>query len=377
MKWFQRKGARETARPPLARARPLWGVDGGVSAGQPRARDIQDAYLNNPVAQRAVRIVAEAVGSAPLRASSAALLSLVRTTSAGQTLTEALASHLLLNGNAYVQILTDSAGAPVELFALRPDRMSAEVDARGWPVAYRYRLGGQTIRLAAEDGAGRPAVVQIKLFNPLDDHEGASCLSAAALPVAAHNAASAWNRALLDNAARPSGALVHDPGDKGMPLSTEQYERLRDELAQGFSGAGNAGRPLLLEGGLKWQTMSLSPHDMDFLSLKEASAREIACAFGVPPMLVGIRGDATYANFREASRALWRLTVLPLADKILSAIAQGLRAWDSEAALSVDVNRITALAEERAQLWQQIGKADFLSPEEKRRMLGIESAAAV
>ena len=123
-----------------------------------------------------------------------------------------------------------------------------------------------------------------------------------------------WNKALLDNAARPSGALVHDSGDGAALLAAEQFERLRAELEAHFSGAANAGRPLLLEGGLKWQAMSLTPADMDFVGLKAAAAREIALAFGVPPMLLGLPGDATYANYREANRALWRLTVLPMAD---------------------------------------------------------------
>ena len=118
-----------------------------------------------------------------------------------------------------------------------------------------------------------------------------------------HNAASAWNKALLDNAARPSGALVYK-GEHGANLSEEQFERLRDELAQNFSGAANAGRPLLLEGGLTWQAMSLTPKDMDFLAAKNGAAREIALAFGVPPMLLGIPGDNTYSNYREANLRL-------------------------------------------------------------------------
>src|SRR3546814_10664663 len=107
-----------------------------------------------------------------------------------------------------------------------------------------------------------------------------------------------------------------------MPLSAEQVDRLREELAESFAGGANAGRPLLLEGGLKWQALSLSPAEMDFPALKDSSAREIAMAFGVPPMLLGLPGDATYANYREANRALWRLTVLPLCAKILGAISQ-------------------------------------------------------
>ena len=128
---------------------------------------------------------------------------------------------------------------------------------------------------------------------------------------------------------------------------------------------------MLLDGGLKWQTMALSPADMDFATLKAAAARDIALAFGVPPMLLGLPGDATYANYREANRALWRLAILPLADKILGGIAQALEPWFPEVRLAVDIDRVTALAEDRERMWKQVSAAEFLSPEEKRAMLGI------
>ena len=196
------------------------------------------------------------------------------------------------------------------------------------------------------------------------------CLGAAAEAIAVHNAAARWNRALLDNGARPSGALVYDPGDGGN-LTPQQFDRLKDELEANFSGARNSGRPLLLEGGLKWQALSLSPADMDFASLKEAAAREIALAFGVPPMLLGLPGDNSYANYREANRALWRLTLLPLCTKILSALAEGLRPAFAGARLSVDLDKLPALSEDRERYWEQISGADFLSKPEKRRLLGF------
>jgi HK97 family phage portal protein len=142
-------------------------------------------------------------------------------------------------------------------------------------------------------------------------------------------------------------------------------------LAESFSGRANAGRPLLLEGGLKWQSLSLTPADMDFVGLKAAAAREIALAFGVPPMLLGLPGDATYANYREANKALWRLTVLPMAGSILNALAQGLRPHFEGLTLAVDLDRVTALSEDRERLWAQVTAADFLTPDEKRAMLGI------
>src|SRR5690606_38481596 len=125
-----------------------------------------------------------------------------------------------------------------------------------------------------------------------------------------HNAAGAWNKALLDNSARPSGALVYAPKDGGN-LSEEQFDRLKTELEEGYTGAGGAGKPLLLEGGLDWKAMGLSPKDMDFIEAKHVASREIALAFGVPSMLLGIPGDNTYANYAEANRAFYRLTILP------------------------------------------------------------------
>src|SRR3546814_6141146 len=87
-------------------------------------------------------------------------------------------------------------------------------------------------------------------------------------------------------------------------------------------------------------------------------------------MLLGLPGDATYANYREANRALWRLTVLPLCAKILEAISQGLAGWFDGAALRVDLDRVPALAEDRMALWREVSGADWLTADEKKTRLG-------
>jgi HK97 family phage portal protein len=260
---------------------------GGTRLPFDYGRAVRHAYLENPVAQRAVRLVAEGVAGAPL-VGDAKLLALLGATSAGQALLETLAAQLLLHGNGFVQVMKDAAGQPVELFALRPERVSVMPDAAGWPAAYQYKVGDKALAISLEDEAGWPNLIHLKSFHPADDHYGAGCLAAADQAVAIHNAASAWNRALLENAARPSGALVYDGGDT--TLTTDQFDRLQEELAAAFSGEGNAGRPMLLEGGLKWQSLALSPADMDFAELKAAAARDVALAFGVPPMLLGLAG---------------------------------------------------------------------------------------
>ncbi|MES2493479.1 MAG: phage portal protein [Pseudomonadota bacterium] len=365
------------ARVPLARsyASPwIFADTGSVRAPFEYNGAVRRAYVDNPVAQRAVRLVAESIGQAPLLPTDPELARLVNATSAGQSLLETLASQMLLHGNGFVQILKDGAGRPVELFALRPDRVSIIAGADGWPSGYGYRVGERAVTIPALDHDASPNIIHVRGFHPQDDHYGAGCLSAADQAVALHNAASLWNRALLENAARPSGALVYDIPEAG-GLTAEQYDRLKSELTQAFSGEANAGRPMLLEGGLKWQSLSLSPADMDFATLKAAAARDIALAFGVPPMLLGLPGDATYSNYREANRALWRLTLLPLAGKLLSALQEGLTTWFPDASLGVALDYVPALAEDRERLWAQVTAADFLSADEKRAMLGIASAA--
>ena len=363
-------------RVPLARnfTSPwLYGDLGSAKAPYDYNRAVKRAYLENPVAQRAVRLVAEGIGGAPLGPCDPALAALVTATSAGQSLLETLASQLLLHGNAYVQVMKDALGRPVELFALRPERVSVVAGADGWPQGFAYKVGETVLQVPALDEDASPGLIHLKSFHPADDHYGAGCLAAADEAVATHNAAALWNRSLLENAARPSGALVYDPGDGG-GLSGDQFDRLKAELAEAYAGHVNAGKPMLLEGGLKWQALSLSPADMDFAELKAAAARDVALAFGVPPMLLGLPGDATYANYREANRALWRLTLLPLSGKILSALSEGLATWFPDAVLAIDLDRVPALADDREKLWAQVGGANFLSDAEKRAMLGLAPA---
>lgn len=344
---------------------------------------VKNGFLGNPVGFRSVKLIAEAAAALPLvlqdaerRYDTHPVLELMRRPNPVQgraDLFEALYAQLLLTGNGYVEAVPGAGRLPGELHVLRSDRMSLVPGPDGWPVAYDYNVGGRKHRF---DMTGPLApICHIRSFHPTDDHYGLSPLQAAAVAVDVHGAASGWSKALLDNAARPSGAITYRGADGG-GLSQDQYDRLVAELEANHQGARNAGRPMLLEGGLDWKPMGFSPSDMEFHETKLSAAREIAIAFGVPPMLIGIQGDATYANYQEANRAFYRLTVLPLVAKVTAALSHWLQGFGGEAVeLKPDLDQVPALAAERDQQWARVGAADFLTTAEKRALLGLPRLA--
>ena len=353
----------------------------------------REGFMQNAIVYRSVRMVAEAAASVPLllyegdqEITEHPLLDLIarpNPISSAPDLLESWYGFLLVSGNAYLEAVA-IGGTVRELHALRPDRMKVIPGPDGWPEAFEYTADGRTVRFAGEVAPGVRPVLHVKLFHPVNDHYGLSPIEAAASAIDTHNTASRWNKALLDNSARPSGALVYTSRDGN--LSPEQYERLKSELEQGFRGAARAGRPLLLEGGLDWKSMSLTRKDMDFIEAKHVAAREIALALGVPPMLLAIPGDNTYSNYQEATRTFWRQTVLPLVNRTAKALSAWLAPAFSDAGVGIgpsgsdtmapplelrpDVDAIEALSTEREALWSRIDKATFLTPNEKRSAVG-------
>jgi len=338
----------------------------------------REGFMQNPIVYRSVRMICEAAASVPLllyegaeEVSEHPLLDLLARPCAEQTGTdvfEAWYGFLLVSGNTYVEAIP--VGDQIrELHILRPDRMKVIAGVDGWPEGYEYSAGGRSVKIGGEAVSGVRPVLHVKMFHPVDDHYGMSPIEAAATSIDIHNEASRWNKSLLDNAARPSGALIYSARDG--QLTGQQFERLKHELESGFQGAKHAGRPLLIEGGLDWKPLSLSPKDMDFIEAKHAAARDIALALGVPPMLLGIPGDNTYSNYQEANRTFWRQTVLPLVGRMAKAFTAWLGpAYSGKLELRADVDKIQGLSVEREALWKRLETASFLSRNEKRAAVG-------
>lgn len=346
----------------------------------------REGYQQNPVVARAVDLIASGVASITLELHQGRgkrvkvledhpLLKLLRQPNPeqdGHTLVQSAVSHLVIAGNAYLERTAEDDFERMELFALRPDRMRVVPGAQGYAEAYEYSVGGQRRRMAIDIDRGLRPVLHLKRFHPVDDWYGMSALDPAAWSIDTHNAAAAFNKALLDNSGSPSGAFVFSGNpDNGNRLEDSQYDRLKQMIDEQVKGSANAGRPLILEGGLDWKQMGLDLENLQFVETKNMAAREIAFVLGVPPMLLGIPGDNTYSNYAEANRAFYRQTVIPYAQWL----ARALNGWfgaqlEDDMRLVVDLDSIPALEAERAELWSKLQATQFLSLNEKREALG-------
>jgi HK97 family phage portal protein len=401
--WLGERLSRAAGKPESRKASRAWMGGGAMRAymvmpGQPvwSDRDYSqfaiEAYVRNVVAHRSINMIASAAASVPfdlfatnsrgMRRELAAhpVLKLLRRpnpTQSGTDLLHGLYHYRMISGNAYVQGVGPKDAPPSELYLLRPDRVAVLAGAGALPSGYRYMVGDKAVDFPVDRLSGRSRLLHIKNFHPLNDWYGLSPVEAAAYSIDQHNQSGAWNQALLQNGARPSGALVvrNDNGGSGT-LSEDQYTRIKMQMDEQFSGQANAGRPLLLEGGLDWKEMSLTPKDMDFIEGKNSAARDIALAFGVPPQLLGIPGDNRYANMQEARLALWEQTVMPLVQNTLDALNSWLMPmFDGQLELVANTDGISALAVRNQVIWDRVERANFLSDDEKRAAVGYPPRA--
>lgn len=349
---------------------------------------VEEGYKKNIVANRCISLIASSAASVDwllyLKTKTNKqivkqhkLLELLKKPNplyAGAEFFENVFAYKLLSGNSYILALKSKAGEVKELHFLRPDRVEVVPGKHALPAGYTYKIGEHKVFYPVDSFTGQSDVLHIKNFHPTDDWYGMSSIEAASYSIDLHNQAIKWNQSLLQNGARPSGALIlkSDNTHGSHSLTPEQFERLKIEIKEQFTGQSNAGKPILLEGGLQWQEMSLTPKDMDFIESKNSAARDIALAFGIPPQLLAIKGDNSYNNMQEARLAFWEETILPLLDHAIDSLNNWLLPkFDSNLELAYDHNAISALTLRQEKKWRRIQAADFMTVNEKRAAVGL------
>ncbi len=288
----------------------------------------------------------------------------------------AMVSYLSLDGNSYIEAVGPRPGAPPkELWCLPPDRMRVVPGQGGYPAAYEFTGHGPIIYFPVDFVKMKAAILHLKTWHPTNLWYGMSPLESALVQVDQSNAGSQWNLSMLQNQSVPSGVLTVEPSDMNPngTLTEEQYAALKAQVDERYSGAKNAGRPMLLEAGLSWQAMGLGPKDMDYTNGKNVTSREICIAYGVPPLLLNIAGDNTYANYKEARLAFYQTTIF----KIMSFIKTELNRWLTPAfgpglELDYDKNAVDAIRQAREESMDRVDKHTFLTQNEKRKAAGYD-----
>tara|TARA_Y100000114_G_scaffold24822_1_gene20570 strand:+ start:18984 stop:21074 length:2091 start_codon:yes stop_codon:yes gene_type:complete len=365
----------------------------GVGSGDAKNYKYQDlakeGYMKNAIVFRCVNEISKGAGAVNFMVKSGdqvieqhPLIDLLNRPNPQQSYSEffnSLFGFLLLSGNAYVLKVGSDVGAPRELHLLRPDRIQIKGGGKPIPQRYEYIVNGRVQDVFDVDqDTGFSDIKHIKLWNPLDDYYGCSPLQAAAVEVDQHNLSSKHNINLLNNGARPSGAVIFKPkDDQGFTvnLTESQRQQLLTDLNNRFVGTGNAGRPMLLEGDFDWKEMGLSPKDMDFINLKHMSATDIALCFGVPSQLVGVPDNQTYSNVAEARLALYEETIIPHLKLIQSDLNEWLVPMFSDALdFQYDIDAIPALAERKRKTYENITSAvnaGIMTRNEAREIIGL------
>ncbi len=342
-----------------------------------------EQYMNNVIVHRCVSLIASSASHVPwlvykktLNGSKlvnnhllARLLKNPNPEISGADFFTQLISTLLLYGNSYLFLSGAKNHVPSSISLLHPKSMELIIKHHKL-IAYKYKSANSEQIFPIDNLSRMSRVLQIKNYHPSGNLHGLSALEAAAKAIHLYAQILDWNKALLKNAAKPSGALVFQ--DSSGYLTDEQFERLQQQFYDNFSGASNSGKPLVLEGGLKWQETNNAEKFEKFIELKDSSARDIAIAFNIPPQLLGINGDNTYSNMQEARLALWEENIIPLLDKLSDSLSNWFSYWFNEDLLiDFDRDSISALTERRENLWSKIAAASFMTLNEKRNFVGL------
>jgi HK97 family phage portal protein len=382
--WFKRKPeqAKESRTGPVmftGKNQASWSLGTDKTSAKQYA---QEGYQKNVVAFQAINKTADAVAAMKWIARDArgnevevsALLDLIRQPNplqSGPEFMRALVGFFRISGNGYMERVMVGQ-QPREMYTLRPDRMDVKPSPTGFPAGYNFSVGQAKVEFEADPRTGQSDIRHMKAFNPLDDWYGMSPLMAGAYAVDQHNESMQWMQALLQNGAAPSGAMELAEGS----LSDDQFNRLKAEIDEKYTGSTNAGRPMLLEGGLKWTQMGLSPVDVAIIETKYSAARDVSLALGVPPLLLNIPGDSTYSNYKEARLAFYEENVIPLAMYIRDELNAWLSPLFNNVTLDIDLDKIPAIAEKRLELWMMADASTDLTINETREIKGYDKLPA-
>ena len=244
---------------------------------------------------------------------------------------ETLMTHLLLYGNAYVQVLRNGRGEVLALYPLLPNRMSVERDEKGH-LFYRYTrfdqeppsMDGNQVILNQEEVLHIPGL-------SYDGLVGLSPIAACRNAVGAGLAADEYSSRFYANGAAPSGVLLH-------PGVIKDPEKLRENWSNVYGGPRNAGKVAVLEENMRFEAISISPQDSQLLETRKFSVEEICRIFRVPPHLVQNLERATFNNIEQMSLDFVMYSLMPWVTRFEQSMARTLLSREEKKKIEIRFN---------------------------------------
>ena len=218
---------------------------------------------------------------------------------------ETLMTHLLLWGNAYAQIIRNGRGEVMALYPLMPDRMAVDRDDKG-QLYYEYTTSADDapiskssiVRLKPSDVLHIPGLG----FDGLVGYSPPIAMAKNAIGLAI--ATEEYGSKFFANGTQPSGVLEH-------PGTIKDPQRVRDSWMSQFGGSANSNKIAVLEEGLKYTPISISPEQAQFLETRKFQINEIARIFRVPPHMVGDLEKSSFSNIEQQSLEFVKYTLEP------------------------------------------------------------------
>ena len=244
---------------------------------------------------------------------------------------ETLMTHLLLWGNAYAQIIRNGKGEIIALYPLMPDRMTVDRDEKG-QLYYQYNtskddaptMKGSMVNLKPSDVLHIPGL-------GFDGLVGYSPIAMAKNAIGMAIACEEYGAKFFANGATPGGILEH-------PGTVKDPQRVRESWTSAFGGSSNANKVAVLEEGMKYTPISISPEQAQFLETRKFQINEIARIFRVPPHMVGDLEKSSFSNIEQQSLELVKYTLDPWVARWEQAIVRSLFSTDEKTQYFVKFN---------------------------------------
>lgn len=307
-----------------------------------------------------------------------------------RALFKALLTWKILEGDAFLILTGDPSSRPAEIYVPAPSTLRAEIDPNtGYVARYIHETHTQQ-EIYTRDP------LNDRFFNRARNRElyhitgfttdrampgdrginGESDIQSLYYEINQYMHAGMHNLSLLSNGARPSGAFVLKT-QHGQPatLTEEQYERLKHQMRTEYTGSGNAGNPLLLDGGLEWQDLGMSPKDLDFGNLRKSAESAIYHKIGVPKELLE-PSTTTAGNLANIRLEFYENRVLPLLEDLLDHLSNTLLPryrGASKLRFAVDRDRVDVLIPARVKQRELIENSLVMTLNEKREHLHMDS----